>query len=113
VLNALPVSEIRARRQDRLRTGFVSMSVPVVVPDEESVDDPDANAWTGDKGEGSDEAIEGAIDLTADPLPADVIERIERYLRGASDPLLERALKADGQPAMQRAFNLVMRARDG
>jgi hypothetical protein len=27
--------------------------------------------------------------------------------------MLERALKADGEPAMQRAFNLVMKARSG
>jgi hypothetical protein len=111
VLNALPVSEIRARRQDRLRTGFVSMSVPVVVPEEESVNDPDANAWTGDKGEGSDAIAEGEIDLGAEPLSAEVLERIERYLRGTADPILERALRANGEPAMQRAFNLVMRSR--
>jgi DNA polymerase (family 10) len=112
VLNALPVSEIRARRQDRLRTGFVNISVPVVVPEEEeSVNDPDANAWKGDKGEGSEAAIEGEIDLDVDPLPAEVLERIERYLRGTADPMLERALKANGEPAMQRAFNLAMRAR--
>ncbi len=57
----------------------------------------------------ADNPLARALDDT--PLPPELVERLERFLQGEADPPLERALARSAGNALQRAFDLVMRAR--
>lgn len=118
VLNAQPWAVLAARRSDRFRTGAVAVGgLPEPAPYEEPARAVPSGHWPEPEPLPSEPEAEAApvddddLDLVArlqaKPLPAELRDRVDDWLRNGGDDPLEAALAELGQP-MQVAFGLLL-----